>query len=187
MASSASCLDSCRRQCDDDTMHKRVQIALAVLLAAVLGGALMWQCLRVQEPVYQGKRLSVWLDEGYGDGDFVAVTEQLAKRRTDEAVRQMSTNAVPMLLRRFRARDSSFRTWAMAWAQRQSVIKVSFTPARIRKYQGWLGVQALDGEASKEAVAELVKLLKDPDPGIRLSAASALNNIDPGRGHQEGR
>jgi hypothetical protein len=42
-------------------MHKRVQIALAVLLA-ILAGVSVWQGLREREPLYQGKRLSSWLD-----------------------------------------------------------------------------------------------------------------------------
>ena len=41
-------------------MRNRVRIALAVLLVALVGG-IIWQALREREPVYQGKRLSVWL------------------------------------------------------------------------------------------------------------------------------
>lgn len=37
-------------------MRKRVQIALAVLLVAILG-MIMWQVVRLREPVYQGKPL----------------------------------------------------------------------------------------------------------------------------------
>jgi C-terminal processing protease CtpA/Prc len=41
-------------------MRKRVYIALAVLLV-MLVGVIGWQVLRERQPVYQGKRLSVWL------------------------------------------------------------------------------------------------------------------------------
>jgi C-terminal processing protease CtpA/Prc len=41
-------------------MRKRVYIALAVLLV-ILAGVVAWQGLREHKPVYQGKRLSVWL------------------------------------------------------------------------------------------------------------------------------
>ena len=40
-------------------MHKRVQIALAVLLA-ILAGVSVWHGLRLREPVYHGKRLGSW-------------------------------------------------------------------------------------------------------------------------------
>ena len=42
------------------TMRKQVYIALAVLLV-ILAGVIAWQVLRLREPVYQGKPLSVWL------------------------------------------------------------------------------------------------------------------------------
>jgi C-terminal processing protease CtpA/Prc len=41
-------------------MRKRVYIALAVLLV-ILAGVVAWQGLHERKPVYQGKRLSVWL------------------------------------------------------------------------------------------------------------------------------
>jgi len=41
-------------------MRKQVYIALAVLLV-ILAGVIAWQVLRLREPVYQGKPLSVWL------------------------------------------------------------------------------------------------------------------------------
>jgi hypothetical protein len=42
-------------------MRRRVYIALAVLLV-MLAGVIAWQVLRLREPVYQGKRLSYWLE-----------------------------------------------------------------------------------------------------------------------------
>ena len=42
------------------TMRKQFYIALAVLLV-ILAGVIAWQVLRLREPVYQGKPLSVWL------------------------------------------------------------------------------------------------------------------------------
>ena len=51
-------------------MRKRVQIVLAVLLITVMGG-IVWQVLREREPVYQGKRVSIWLDQ-YGTNHWSA-------------------------------------------------------------------------------------------------------------------
>ena len=42
-------------------MQKRVYIALAVLLV-MLAGVIAWQVLHLREPIYQGKRLSSWLE-----------------------------------------------------------------------------------------------------------------------------
>ena len=46
-------------------MLKRVKIALAVVAVALVG-VIAWQVRpRESEPLYQGKRLSVLLNEGY--------------------------------------------------------------------------------------------------------------------------
>ena len=42
-------------------MRERVHIALAVSTIAIVAG-IAWLVLRVEEPVYQGKPLSVWLE-----------------------------------------------------------------------------------------------------------------------------
>ena len=46
-------------------MGKRRRILLAFLLVALIGG-LGWLVLRPREPAYQGKRLSVWLEQYWG-------------------------------------------------------------------------------------------------------------------------
>jgi hypothetical protein len=42
-------------------MQERVYIALAVVLVT-LAGVIAWQMLHLREPVYEGKRLSSWLE-----------------------------------------------------------------------------------------------------------------------------
>ncbi len=58
-------------------MRKRVYIALAVLLVT-LAGVMAWQGLRERErePVYQGKRLSVWLRDSSSTGELILVRVQ---------------------------------------------------------------------------------------------------------------
>lgn len=50
-------------------MRKQVQIAVAVLLAAI-GGVATWEVLGDREPVYQGKPLSVWLERYITHGSY---------------------------------------------------------------------------------------------------------------------
>jgi len=80
-------------------MRKRVHIALAVLLAALLA-VVGWQVMRRQEPVYQGKPLSSWLIASATTGS------PEAQEQANAAVRQVGTNALPTLLRMLRAKDS---------------------------------------------------------------------------------
>ncbi len=159
------------------TMRKRVQVALAMLVVALVG-VIVWQVLREREPVYQGKRLSVWL-ERYDEGSYIAVTQHLWKKEADEAVCQMGTNAIPVLLRRLRAKDSPFRIWVVSVAQKQHVIKIKYTPARIRHREALDGMTALGADARRAAVPALLECLNDDDGEVRRCADLALKQIDP--------
>src|SRR5260370_1169344 len=131
-------------------MRKRSRIALALLFLAVIGG-IAWLALRPSEPMYKGKRLSVWLenyDHGRSDPGF---------QETGEAVRHIGTNAIPTLLRRVRAKDSLLTLRLIALAQKQHVFKVKFKPASILQLEGMVGFQAL-GADGKDAVAELIRM-----------------------------
>src|SRR3954452_17069213 len=76
---------------------KRFRIVLVVLFVVIVGGV-GWLVLRPHEPVYQGKRLSLWI-EGYWHAKH--------PEEINEAIRQMGTNTLPYLLRIMRTRDDS--------------------------------------------------------------------------------
>ena len=161
-------------------MRRRVYVTLAVALV-ILVGVIEWQALGPQkcEPVYQGRRLSVWLGRYDYYAGRVTVTKALSMREADEAVRQIGTNAIPVLLRRLRTRDSALKIWVMDLIRKQHLISIKYIPARIRRLEGLMGVQALSPEARKAAVPMLLESLKDNDPTIRDYISRALQEIDP--------
>jgi len=91
-------------------MQKRVYIALAVVLVT-LAGVIGWQGLRLREPVYQGRRLGDWLAAYKMDGLAGVESWQVRveQQKADEAVRHAGTNALPVLLRMLRAKDSALK------------------------------------------------------------------------------
>ncbi|MDB6067720.1 MAG: repeat protein [Pedosphaera sp.] len=157
-------------------MRKRLPIVLGVLLLAVLG-TIAWLSLRpdAEDPVYQGKRLSVWL----GNYDPHPPYRSLSPEG-EEAVRQLGTNAIPMLLRKLRAKASPFKDKLFALAQKQHVIKVSFTPAWFQHWQGALGFRVLAAEG-KSAVPALIELYSqgNADPDALGCLSGSLNGIGP--------
>ncbi len=148
-------------------VSKKRGIMLAAVLAAVLGG-LLWHVLSTvePEPVYQGKRLSAWLE------DYVPVVyptsmptaaDKAAILRpwaADNAVRHIGTNAIPTLLRLLRARDSTFRLKLIALTQKQHFIKIHFVPASERNRQAGRAFLAL-GSTAKDALPALLAIYEE--------------------------
>jgi len=70
----------------------------------ITAGLLAWLVLRPTEPDlrYQGKALRAWLS------DYTAVQKQDAQSQAmaDEAIREIGTNAIPILLNMLRQKDS---------------------------------------------------------------------------------
>lgn len=150
-------------------MRKRVQIALAVLFAAILG-VIAWQILLEREPVYQGKRLAFWLrafdvsDNEPGKPNF---------NEAVEAVRDAGTNAFPILLRMLRASDSDLKHRLTRLAQKQHLIRIYYVPADSQQWAARQGFGAL-GKVTEYAVPALLEIYHQD------MARGATNSNRPG-------
>lgn len=97
------------------------------------------------EPVFRGKPLSYWL-KGFDIG-----RNESAKPGYDDcvaAVRQANTNALPILLRMLRTRDTDLKQRLTRLAQRQSLIKVDYVTTDRQRWAAWQGFMALGPEAN---------------------------------------
>src|SRR2546430_17548232 len=89
--------------------RSRTPFAIAGLLIAVLICGIVWKTSSRSEPTYDGKRLSVWLDE------LCMLNQQ---KRDDpstpqvQAIRTIGTNAFPWLFDEFR-RDRGAWQWKL--------------------------------------------------------------------------
>jgi HEAT repeat protein len=151
------------------TVNRKTSILIVVLIVAVVGG-IGWVVSRPSEPVYQGKRLSEWLpDYTSGKGDFT---------KADAAVVAAGTNAVPMLLRFMRAKDSALKLRLLALAQRQQLIKIQDSDADLRNMQGFFGFKAL-GDKGVVAVPELIKIYERSEPYSQSLIALLFTDFGP--------
>src|SRR5713226_5462706 len=83
-------------------MRKLRRAGLFILLGVLLG-SLAFYMLRPREPVYQGKRLSAWLQElDYRKPEKIRL-------QAEDAFRHFGTNAVLPLLTIFRSEDSKLQ------------------------------------------------------------------------------
>jgi hypothetical protein len=154
-------------------MRKRVHIALAVLLV-MLAGVSAWLGLREREPVYQEKRLSFWLENLH--------RERMARRQDErdvEAIRQIGTNALPVLIKRLHAQDTRLKQLIMTWAKKQRLVHFHFKSADERRYEAVCGYEALGPLAVVQVQSLSDTLTSTPSPGVRQAAAWALGYIGP--------
>ncbi|MDB6065626.1 MAG: HEAT-like repeat protein [Pedosphaera sp.] len=153
-------------------MRKRFRIVFALLLLAVMGG-IAWLALRPNEPVYKGKRLSVWL-EGYHPIGLSFGSREAA----DEAVRQLGTKAIPILLKRLQTKDAPLTDEFIALAQKQHFISIHHESAYNRRDEGAYGFSAL-GSEGRDAVPALIELYRKAGPECRPGIAFAFGEIGP--------
>ena len=157
-------------------MRKRHRTVLAVIVVAVMIGAVTWRILRAREPVFEGKELSVWL-EGYQISRHKVGS--LQRNKADEAMRDAGTNAMPTLLRMLRAHDSPLKLKLLNLAQRQKLIRVNYVPASAKKYTAGVAFGTL-GSAASNAVPELIRIYQqDSSLQTRNAIIIALGHIGP--------
>ena len=157
-------------------MRKRVRIALVAVPVAVIG-VLGWQVLRERQPVYQGKRLSVWLEQ-YGTNHWAAGRGGELDRQAETAIRQIGTNTIPIYLSIITARDSPFKLKLLALVPRQWQARLNLHSVNDVRHLGAYGLIALGAEA-KPAVPTLISLVNEKDPEVRYTAVFALRSLGP--------
>ncbi|EEF57880.1 HEAT repeat domain-containing protein [Pedosphaera parvula] len=145
-------------------------ITLAVALLAL--GGITWAWVRSREPVYQGKRLSYWLEQ-YEKGFKPGTPPPLA----EEAIRHIGTNALPVLFKMITARDSQAKKLAMHWSARQKVIKFHFETDSAMRRQALVGYSALGYTAEPQVPQLCLLLTNDSLPEVRMNAATVLGLI----------
>jgi hypothetical protein len=153
-------------------MQKRVQIALAALLV-MLAGLMAWRGLPEREPIYQGKRLSQWLDE-YNRAGSMDKTEP-----TSAAIRAIGTNCLPFLLAHIKHIDSPLKTKLLALLSRQRLIKLPFYGADRYRSTSILALSAL-GPLAAPLCPELLPVAQNSDTswwGMMALLAIGSNSI----------
>jgi hypothetical protein len=137
-------------------MTKRWRIPIAVACVG-LSGWLGWRAWPRHDPVYREKPLSYWLkgfDIGYNSPAKPSYDESV------EAVRQTSTNSLPILLRMLRTRDSDLKHRLARLAQKQRLVKIDYVSADRERWAARQGFTAL-GSQAKVAIPQLVEIARE--------------------------
>lgn len=150
------------------------------MLSIVVLWTLVWVWRAAGDPWLRGKSLDAWLDQYYEASTNPGRSLPEGAQRREEAataIKEMGTNAIPALLSRVRARDTSAYKRFLALMRKQPLFKFGPRGERLRNRADW-GFAIL-GPMGKPAIPDLIALLKNGDPDVRCSAARCLGHIGP--------
>ena len=163
-------------------MRKTRAAAVTALVLATLG-VFLWILLSPseREPVYQGKTLTYWLS------DFWPGRNPTPEKREQNklAVRQIGTNAIPMLLQWISAKDGPVKKKMVTWISRHSWVPFRLESSVDKNMLGASGFRILGKPQASSAVPALVEIVRTGG-GTKTSgynnvtfAMLALADVDP--------
>lgn len=133
---------------------------MGILSFALLGIALIalawWILHDPSDPRFEGKRLSQWL-RNYDSLAAADLPRFEDVRKTDEAVRHLGTNSIPLLLRFMEAKDSALKIKLSEFLDDHGFGDMPFTTEdqlHFRAFRGFL----LLGPVASNAVAQLLTI-----------------------------
>lgn len=128
---------------------------LIVCVTLVVMGGIVWFAWPSREPSYQGKSLSYWLSPAGNQGS------ESSGGVSSNALRAIGTNALPILLRLLKAKDSALTEKLSDLIDRQSFVHNPIVSADEKRQKAYLGFLLLD-ELATNAVPALIDIYQHP-------------------------
>jgi HEAT repeat protein len=154
-------------------MRKYRRIVLVMVLVS-LGAAALWVPL-TREPIYEGKSLSIWLENlNHGDSKI--------GERAQAVLRAAGPEVIPHLVRALKTRNSSLRQAYMEIREMMPTFVIDRIPyPKHHATYRYGAAKALGqfGPAAESAVPQLKELLKDDNEMVCWAAAETLGRIGP--------
>ena len=135
---------------------KRWRVLLLMAGIALVAFAVLAWHRGPQEPVYQEKPLTQWINEAHDVGVFEQTDE------TKNAMLTFGTNAVPFLMKEFTRPISSRRDRFFAWVNAHSFFKIHLRTDEERVIVAGRGLMLLETNAAP-ALPVLARYLDDPN------------------------
>jgi HEAT repeat protein len=156
--------------------RRRITSTTAVL---ALLAFLAWLAFHSSEPSYHGKSLSAWLRQARQSKEIENPFSDLyLDTSSARAVRAMGKDALPTLLRMAHTRDTPLRRTIFDLSQKYDWLRIHpqrFQDIQMETAYGFLVL----GPEAKSALPELISMLDNPAPEVRILAAFAIGKIGP--------
>jgi len=154
---------------------KRLFLTVALVALGILVAGWSGHALRSRRQSWQGRPLSSWLKEFDNDHQSAA-----------HAIRQIGATALPYLCDELRAQDPAWKLQLVAFARRQRLVQIRFTPDAQRRERAVQACRALGplarpaipalGEALGRGSGSAVQVLESFGPDAIPALAKALTN-----------
>jgi HEAT repeat protein len=156
--------------------RRRIASTTAVLAALAL---LAWLALHPSEPSFKGKSLSAWLEQARQNNEVQnALQDVHLNTPSARAVRAMGKDALPSLIRMAHTGDTPLRKRIIDLSSQYDWLRLHPQPFENIQMKTAYGFLVLGPEA-KPALPELISMLTDPAPEVRVLAAFAIGKIGP--------
>ena len=142
----------------------RARFRIALLFGFVLAVATAIYFLSPPDPTYQGVPLNTWLR------DWQNTRSWEHRLKSEEAVWEVGTNAIPFLLAIFEERDPAFKVMLVQWLEKSRLADWSYRLASQRQAAAVEAFGVL-GPKARPALGQLEQMACRPD---RVTAAMAL-------------
>src|ERR1041384_3348881 len=121
-------------------MTRRSIFVSLIAIAAI--AMLAWDVIRSREPSYQGKPLSLWLEEARREIKDAWVEESGDTARA-KAIRSIGPAAIPQLIRMGGTRDSNVRRMLVQLATDHPPLRIHIRPVKEIQEEGACGFLVL--------------------------------------------
>ncbi len=146
-----------------------------LLIVGLVAAVLRTFLVASHEPVYEGKKLSAWLEDMQPPTSSVfaflvypnGVPISAAGESAANAIREIGTNAIPLLLREIHTKEFPLKKLLIRLAAKQPIFQLDFRTASVRRGRAVAAFQAL-GPAADAAIPAFVGLLGDPESAAEI-------------------
>ncbi len=148
---------------------------IVVRLAGVGIGAVVLFMLLTREPVYDGKGVTLWLED-------LSHNDSKVREKAQSVLVKAGPEIVPQLIQALKRSNSTFSGVYISLRERMPMFIMERMPYPMDKViyrYNAANILSEFGPAAKSAVPQLQKLLTDEDEDVRSVAAIALGSIGP--------
>lgn len=154
-------------------MAKRRKIVVGIAGACV--GAIVVSVLLTREPLYDGKPMTVWLED-------LSHNDSKVRKKAQGVLVKAGPEIVPHLVSALKRKNSDFSRVYMSLREQMPMFIMERMPypmdKAIYRYNA-ANILSEFGPVAKSAVPQLQKLLTDEDESVRFAVAAALGSIGP--------